>query len=62
MFDDNRGVTPAGIAIIVVILLIATSIITHFWLGPMIFEQNRQSGEQIAKDSLDGRSENTRLS
>lgn len=52
MLFDNRGITPAGLLVLVVILLIAASLIGQYWLAPMIFEQNRQSGEEIAKNSL----------
>jgi hypothetical protein len=36
-----------------VALLIITPVIFNYWMAPMIFEQNRQAGEDIARDTID---------
>jgi len=33
-------------------LLIVVPVIFNYWMAPMIFEQNRQAGEDIAKDTI----------
>lgn len=40
-------------AALLAVLLIAVAVLSNYWLAPMIFEQNRQSGEQIANNALD---------
>lgn len=53
--SDNQAVIPtswkAGIAIGAV-LLIAGAIIYNFWLGPMIFMQNQQAGQDIVESEM----------
>lgn len=39
--------------ILVVVVLLMLPIVWQYWLAPTVFEQNRQSGQEIAEDSLD---------
>lgn len=43
----------AVIVVAITIALIALPLISNYWLAPLIFEQNRQAGEDIAKDTID---------
>lgn len=42
------GVVAGSIALILVL-----SIVFNYWMAPMIFEQNRQAGEEIAQETID---------
>lgn len=35
------------------LLIVAVSLVFHFWMAPTIFEQNRQAGEDIAEEEMD---------
>lgn len=38
---------------IALVLMFVVPVIFNYWMAPMIFEQNRQAGEKIAKDTMD---------
>lgn len=42
----------AAIALVLVALVVLPAVF-NYWMAPIIFEQNRQAGEEIAKDSMD---------
>lgn len=37
----------------IVLFLVVVAFVGNYWMAPMIFEQNRQAGEEIAKDQMD---------
>jgi len=46
---ENNPVAVIGVGIVVLLIL---SVMFNYWMAPMIFEQNRQAGEEIAKDTI----------
>jgi hypothetical protein len=47
----QRNKVPV-VVVTLVVMLIALPLISNYWLAPLIFEQNRQAGENIAKDTI----------
>jgi hypothetical protein len=40
------------LVLVAISIVIIVPVITNYWLAPMIFEQNRKAGENIAKDTI----------
>lgn len=44
---------PAATIVLILVALVVLPAVFNYWMAPMIFEQNRQSGEEIGRDSMD---------
>jgi len=41
------------VAVVGIALMVVVSVAFNYWMAPVIFEQNRKAGENIAKDTID---------